>query len=1069
MQSTALATLNLLGGFELRRASGEAMRLPTRKAEALLAYLALARDQGAGRDVLSALLWDDVSEASARASLRQTLSLLGKTLGRDAIAADGRTVALTPGAIKVDALEFDRCSVAADPAALARAADLYRGELLAGLGVAEAPFEQWLLAERERRREAAIDVFARQISVHSERGEADIAIHCALRLLAIDPLEEIAHRALMRLYASQGRRAAALRQYQVCVRVLRQELGTEPAAETRSLYNELLVTRRADAPSPASELPIHASQLIGRETEYARLTGLLDAAWTNQGGIVAILGEAGIGKTRLTEELAAAAAPAGMRVLSGRCYESQQLFPFAPWVEMLRAAGAPGDRELLSGLEPIWLVALSRLLPEIAPGRVEAAGESEGFRDHHHMVDAIMHLVTRLAARAPLLLVLEDLHWADEMSLRLLAIAGRRLRSSPIVIAATAREEELPGTPELRRTLLELEKSGIFTAVRLAPISQPDTAELVRVLSRPGADEQALAGVAEKVWQASEGNPFVIVECMRAVSDSGTRPADGAPALPARVRDLINEHVERLGPKARQLLATAAVAGREFDFALLQRASGLSEPEASAALEELVRRQLLHAVGEHFDFMHDRIRQTVHDNILAPVRRGLHLAIGQALEGLFSHDLAKVYDRLAHHFSRSDRSDKAVEYLTRFAERAARAGAHGLAISALDDALVRLERSPEPLRARHRFDLVFRKTRSLLLLGRLKEVVELLLSEQALVDATADPHLAGAYHHRLAATFNYLGDHAGTERHALRALSEATSCADFATMGKAHVTLANYQFWKRPEEGVRHGQQAVALLEKGDERWWLGQACWILGLNLSYRGRFLQGLESEARAGALGEAVGDRRLACTAAWATGFINTLAGEWEAALSACRKGVELAPDPLSRMTAAGMLALAHVERQEPREAIAILDEVIPQAEKFRFAPLHGLYLGFRSEAALQAGDPVAALELALRGAELTRKSGYIYGLGWTQRILARIARRSGDLTQARIHLDEAMATFEEMGAPFEAGRTHQELGELLASMGDPAGARPHAAAALTAFEALGLERFVTRARGLLAHPL
>jgi DNA-binding SARP family transcriptional activator len=1058
--------LNLLGGFELKRGSGETIRLPTRKAEALLAYLALARNQGVGRDVLSGLLWGDAAEADARASLRQTLSLIGKALGRGAMAPEGRTIALLPDAVRVDVFEFDRHAAAADPADLARAAELYRGELLSGLGITGTAFEEWLLAERERRRETAIDIFARLVAVHSQDGEANLAIDYALRLLAIDPLEEIAHRALMRLYAEQGRRAAALRQYQVCVRVLRQELGTDPAAETRALYNDLLVNRQPEAPSPITDLPIHATPLVGRDPEFARIASLLDGARASQGRIVAILGETGIGKTRLTEELAGAAVTAGMRVLSGRCYESQQLFPFAPWIELLRAAGVPGDRTLLAELEPIWRVALSRLFPEIAPDQAEAAGEASGYTDQHHMVEAVMHAVARIAARTPLLLVLEDLHWADEMSLRLLAIASRRVRTAPVLIAVTAREEEVPGTPGLSRSLQELAKSDAFSEVRLTPISRDETAELVKALSRPGSDKQSLAGVAEKVWRASEGNPFVIFECMRAVSESGARAAEGDIALPSRVRDLIKEHVDRLGPEARKLLATAAIAGREFDFALLRRTSGLSERSASDALEELVRRQLLHAVGEHFDFVHDRIRQAVHDNILAPVRRSLHLALGQALEELHRHDLARVYDRLAHHFSRSDRSDKAIEYLTRFAERAARAGAHGPAISALDDALARLEKNPGPSQARQRFDLIFRKTRSLLLLGRLKEVIELLLPEQATVDAAADPRMAGAYHHRLAATFNYLGDRNGTERHGRLALSEAAACEDFATMGKAHVTLANHQFWQRPEEGMRHGQQAVALLEKCDERWWLGQAYWILGLNLSYRGRFAEALESEKQANALGEAVGDRRLACTAAWATGFIHTLAGDWDAAVASCRKGVELAPDPLSRMTSAGMLALAHVERQEPREAIALLDEMIPLAEKFRFAPLHGLYLGFRGEAALQAGDAGNARTLAEQGVALTRSSGYIYGLGWTQRIQARIEKSAGNLPLACTRMREAIGTFSDMGAPFETARGQQELGEMLASMGDTAGARVCAEAALAELEALGLEKFAARSRALLA---
>ena len=1060
--------LNLLGAFQARESCGRPVAFPRKKAEALLAFLALHPGQAQTRDSIATLLWGNVPDERARHSLRQTLVSLRQALAGitpSPLLEHADTVALEPAALEVDVGRFEQLVRAGTPDTLGEAAALYRGELLAGIGVREAAFEDWLLGERERLREQVIDALTRLIDLHTDGNETERAVQAALHLLAIDPLAENAHRALMRLYAEQGRRAAALRQYQLCVSVLRRELGAEPERETRSLYNELLRHRSAAA-SPAPALPIHETPLIGRTAELASACAALDGLRSNRGHIVSILGEAGIGKTRLTEELVSRAVESGVSVLAGHCYESQRLFPFAPWVELLRAAGVPADLELLEELGPVWRAELSRLLPEIADGRDEGGEDSAAIGPRRQVFEAMLRLLARLNARGPLLLILEDLHWADAMSLRLLASVGRRIQSAPAMIALTAREEELQSATALRRTLQELEKGELLTKVSLAPLSRDDTAALVRALTRAGTGGRATERLAERVWQASEGNPFVVVESMRAAGGDAGSGTESALSLPERVRDLVQSHLERLSPAARQLISVAAVAGTEVDFFLLRRAAAQEEHLASEALEELVRRQLLRAVGERFDFVHDRIRQVVNGTLLAPARQLLHVALAEALETAFAPDLAPVYDRLAYHYSRTDRSEKAVTYLTRFAERAARAGAHDQAAAALDDALAHLARSAGPSRARRRFELVFRKTRSLLLLGRLQEVVDLLLPEQAFVEAARDPRMAGAFYLRLSATFNYLGDRAGTAEYATRALAAATSCGDHAIVGKAHVTLSNHQFWQRPEEGVRHGEQAVAILEKLDEPWWLGQACWILALNLSYRGRLDEALQTAQRARTLGEAMGDRRLACSGSWCYGFVSTLAGDWDAALAACRKGVELAPDPMGRMTASGMLALAHVERREPVQAIAILSEAIPQAENFRFAPLHGLYLGFRGEAALQSGDLAAALEFARRGVEITRDSGYVYGLGWTQRIQGRIALASGDLAQAVAHLQQAIATFRDMGAPFEMGRTHLELGEMLASAGSMVEARLHAAAALDALAALGLERFSLRARGLLA---
>ncbi|MGE0874559.1 MAG: AAA family ATPase [Burkholderiales bacterium] len=1011
--------LSLLGGFDLRDAAGAALRLPTRKTEALLARLALAPRGGIDREALGALLWGGSAQSAARASLRQALSLIGKALGRDALAAGTRGVALADGIVDCDVDDFERCCDSSDGGELARAAALYRGDLLAGLALDEPAFEDWLLGERERLRERALDALARLVVWHRDRGETEAAIGVALRLLAIDPLEEVAHRALIRLYAAQGRRAAALRQYQVCVNTMRHELGTEPAAETRELFHGVL--REAGGAQQAVEEPVHAAALIGRDDELEISVRLLADLRAGRGRVLALLGEAGIGKTRLAAELATIAAHDGVRVLTGRCYESQQLFPFAPWVEILRAAAVPQDRALLEALEPAWRTELARVLPEL-PGAEPAVAEAPGEERSGRLFDAIARAVGVLAARGPLLLVVEDLHWADDMSLRLIAGAGRRVKGHAVGMVLTAREEDLPAAAMLRRALQELEREGLLARVKLAALSRGDTDELVHALARSGAGRADVERIAELAWRASEGNPFVVIETVRAV-ESGS--ADAAGTIPESVRELIQGQLDRLGEPARQLLPVAATAGREFEFALLARAAGLDEAVASHALEELVRRQVLRAVGEGFDFAHDRIRRVVDDALLPARRRHLHAAVGEAIEARHAADLVPVYDRLAYHYARSERSEKAVHYLARFAERAARAGAHAQAIGALDEALAHLARQAPVDGGRTRFDIVFRKSRSLLLLGRMKEVVDTLLPEEAWVEASGDAALAGRFHLRLGATFNYMGAREQTARHATRALQAAESCRDVATMGKAHVTLANYRFWGRPEEGVKHGEEAVRLLERKDEVWWLGQAYWILGLNLSYCGRFDAALAAEAQASALAAKVGDHRLACTAAWATGFVNTIAGDLDAALAACRKGVEVAPDPLSHMTASGMLALALIERGEPHEAAAILDEAIPQAERFRFAPLHGLYLGFRGEAALQLGDIPAARELALRGEEITRQAAYQYGLAWTQRILGRIARAAGDPAAAHKHMQDAIATFEEMGAPYETARARREL--------------------------------------------
>src|SRR5213593_4296030 len=236
----AQLTLSLLGGFQARLDRGPLLAVPA-KAQALLAYLAARPGQAHPRDKLAALLWGGTGQEHARSNLRHTLFTIRQAvrgLSPGLLVAEAQAVALEPAAVDVDVLTFEKLVTEGTADAFERAAALFQGELLEGLSVDEPPFEEWLLAERERLRELALEALARLLALQAKSPATERAIQTALRLLALDPLQEPAHRTLMRLYARQGRRSAALKQYQVCVDVLRRELGAESEPETRRLYQD---------------------------------------------------------------------------------------------------------------------------------------------------------------------------------------------------------------------------------------------------------------------------------------------------------------------------------------------------------------------------------------------------------------------------------------------------------------------------------------------------------------------------------------------------------------------------------------------------------------------------------------------------------------------------------------------------------------------------------------------------------------------------------------------------------------------------------------------------------------
>jgi DNA-binding SARP family transcriptional activator len=750
----------LFGGLDARLPTGRVIGLTSRKAQALLADLAHGPGQQHTREKLATLLWGDAPAERARHSLRQALRALRKDLGQHGsvslLIEEGQAVALNPVAADVDVSTFERLVGEGTPTALEEAMTLYRGDLLEGLGVQEAPFEEWLLSERERLRELAQEGLARLLAHRMKAGLADDAIRVALRMLALDQTQESVHRALMGLYARQGRRGAALRQYQACVRTLQRELGAEPEPETRQLYREILQQRptaAGAAPSGRAAVGVRPealsaeTPLIGREEEIARLGELLVGARQGRGRLVLVRGEAGVGKTRLVTEVVAQASLAGP-VLVGRSYESQQALPFGPWVDALRA-GRVAREDVVGSLDPVWRGELARLLPELGrPAPSAAPGPQQSLR----LFEAVGHLFESLAAPGPLLLVLEDLQWADEMSVRLLGFLVRRLAAAPVLLVATVRDEDLDDAPLIRGLVDDLARDGRMTTLAVAPLSREGTTDLVRALGRRGSDAAQVERLAAQIWTVSGGHPFTVIEMMR------TRPQDWTPvdqgdlALPEGVHALVARRLGRLSPRAQEIVALAATIGRAVEFELLSRAAGFGAREAAEGVEELVRRRVLQGIGERFEFTHDRIRAVVYGSLIEPRRVTLHRAVAEALEALYADRLDDVREPLAFHLARSGQTERAAHHLVQVADQAARVYAYARAAEALGEAADYLRRSAAPDVDRRVLETVLRQAFFLSTLGRFTEILDVLAGERARLERAGDPALDGAYFFRLGLT-----------------------------------------------------------------------------------------------------------------------------------------------------------------------------------------------------------------------------------------------------------------------------------------------------------------------------
>ena len=764
------ARVTLLGGFEVRLQTGAGVVLPTHKYRALLAFLAVPAGRAHPREKLVALLWDDLPRDRGRSALRQAVFAIRKVLDSDfpGLIVQGDGVALNPDAVWVDVAEFERAAGEEQLASLEYAAELYGGDFLAGLPLAGKLFEDWLTVERERLRERAIETLARLLAAQRHAGAPEAAIQTALRLLALDPLLEPVHRALMHLYADLGRRAAALRQYQVCVGLLRRELDVEPEPETQALFQEILPpagyqgahgVRDPQAQRAAREAPGVASgplaseiPLVGRTAELARLRPLVDALGQGRGHVLLLLGEAGVGKSRLVAELAASAAREGHAVHVGRCHEAEQILPFRPWIDALREADIS---DAVTALAAPWRVELARLFPEVAPGGVDPGGRPP---DHARLFEAIARLLACLCASGPLALVLEDVHWADEMSLRLLAFVGRRIAADPVLLVATAREEDLAEAPLLDRIVADLETAAHVTRLSLPPLPRDEAEALVRALL-PTKDQESMTRIIEETWSASEGNPLVVVETLRALEQGLSTASPAGLTLSERVRSLIARRLDRLSAPARDLVALAAVIEREFEFSLLQRAAGLGDRETAGAVEELVRRRVFQSLGERFAFTHGRIREVAYAALLSPRRALLHRAAAEALEALYTGRLESHHLALGLHYFEGEIWDRAVVHLRRAGDTAAQRSANREAVACFERALAALAHLPDSQSTLEQaFEIRVALWPMLSQLSEVRRMLERLREAEALAERLNDDHRRGRVCALLTNSHSQIGD-----------------------------------------------------------------------------------------------------------------------------------------------------------------------------------------------------------------------------------------------------------------------------------------------------------------------
>ncbi len=428
---------------------------------------------------------------------------------------------------------------------------------------------------------------------------------------------------------------------------------------------------------PARTQFVAQTPFVGRGVERAELRRALEQMANGTGSLVMLAGEPGVGKTRLVSEMAVHAADRGLRVLTGRAYESEGMPPYLPFTEALtQCLRACSDEELLADLNGNTPY-LARLLPELRrrlPDITDPAPMGPE-TERYLLFDAVSDFLLKVAARKAILLSLDDLHWADGTTLLLLQHVARRLPESSVLIVSTYRDVEVDERHPLMGLLGELTRQHLGLSITLRPFDREESQALIKaVLGKSPASQ-----VADALYTAAEGNPLFTEELVRHLREQGRDLTDPEVAvtdwtIPESVRQLISKRLARLGRDATRILAYASVLGRDLSLAKVAAVTRKEEGYVLDLLDEAIEARILREGAEGCTFIHPLIHETLYRGLSVPRRRQLHRRVAEALEQLYQQELGAVQlADLAHHFFQAAPGgdvDKAIYYAVRAAEQA---------------------------------------------------------------------------------------------------------------------------------------------------------------------------------------------------------------------------------------------------------------------------------------------------------------------------------------------------------------------------------------------------------------
>jgi len=794
------------------------------------------------------------------------------------------------------------------------------------------------------------------------------------------------------------------------------------------------------------------SPFVGRERELATFNELLGRVERGHGAAVGIVGEPGMGKSRLLLELRRAIQARRFTFLEARCASYGSAVPYALLLDILRSncgileTDTPEAtiQKVRFGLAEAGMDAeenspcLLRILGIKDESALHRWASADAFKAHTFGV--LRELSLRGSQRRPLIFALEDLHWSDKASEEFFTLLAESIPGAPILMVSTYRPGYSP--PWIGRSYA--------SQLALQPLAAAEALAIVGSIERPLAPS-----VAQIVVEKAEGNPFFLEELAQAVAERES--GDATSSVPDTIHAVVSARIDRLPDQSKRLLQAASVIGREVPLSLLKTIwDGSGETEVH--LRELTRSEFLYerasSEGPAYVFKHALTQEVVYASLLEARRRAYHGAIGASLERRQDGQTGRMPELLAHHFGLSNEKEKAVDYCLLAAENAQRRWAHREALAYFESALCQLDGMPRSdANTRRRVDAVVKQAEVKFALGRHAEHIAALEGIRELV-ATTDSLRQASWHFWLGFLHSLTGTHptaaivecrVAVQIATAEGFDEILACAE-SCLAQAYTVAGDAQ------AALDLAEHALGIFEAQRNAWWMCRTLWILICAANVRGEWLRSLAYGRRALEAGRNARDVRLTVNGWWRTGSVHIARGDVTAGLECCGSALALSPGPFDLASVKAVQGYGRVKAGELAAGVSDLEEAVAwfEATGVRYNwSLYGLRL---AEGYLRQGERPRAQALLQRILASSQEIGYRYHEGIAFRLLGELLG-STEAASAAEYLDRALAIFEQVGGRNDFATTLAAKAELRRITGDGTEARSLLERSLALFSELG----------------